>query len=124
MVSITVIIESKGEKMKKDQIKPRHIEDISYDELNKALAQMCEDWGIVGSYAGSAKPRYNLFAAICLEKAKISPNDPFSKKILAEFNPLLGKEATINALQFGNIDYSENIISGRHVNLPNDSIGD
>jgi hypothetical protein len=109
--------------MQKDKIKPRHIKDISYDLLNKALAQMCEDWGIVGSYEGSAEPQYNLFAAICLEKAKISPEDPFSKKILAEFNPLLGKEATINALQFGSFDHSKTIISGRHVDLPDDSLG-
>lgn len=61
--------------------KLRHLKDVSYDELQKAVVEMCEKLAISGSYAGSFDAHYSLYEAVRNEKKKVSPKDPLTKLI-------------------------------------------
>lgn len=61
-----------------DGPKMRHLKDVSYDELQKAMVDMCKKLGISGSYEGTFLPHYNLYKVVREEKAKVSPDDPMT----------------------------------------------
>lgn len=64
----------------------RHLKDVSYDELQRAMVELCKKLRIAGSYYGVLFGHYNLYSVVRLEKAKVSPEDPFTKSILEEYD--------------------------------------
>ena len=57
-----------------DGPKMRHLKDVSYEELQHAVIEMCKKLGISGSYAGSFEPHYSLYDAVRHEKEKVMKN--------------------------------------------------